>query len=576
MTSKQRPGSGLPEPSDSDELTTAIPTGLSIPFGKYELLQCIAAGGMGEVFLAREVGQTGYEKVQVIKVLLPHLVKDPEFVRLFLDEARIAAQLNHPNIAAIYDLGQNDGSYFIAMEYVHGESLEVIERQAWGRGRKVPLKVLARIVADAAAGLDYAHHASDPSGRPLRIIHRDISPQNVLVGFDGGVKIIDFGIAKAAGRSSQTRVGVVRGKIPYMSPEQAAGLRIDQRSDVFALGVVFFEMATGKRLFPYTNDLRTLALVTRCEVPRPSTLEPDVDAALEAVMLKTLAKDPVDRFQTAGELRAALEEWLSKGGETVPTTLLGAFMGELFNERLELERQEGKQFTSAKVVPSEIFAGQTGQTSIPSPNPSPNPNPEPLLAPPPTSLKTMPAAPRPPRDRQANKSTVLLSRPNLSQAGEAWQYLVLGALALLGVWLLWARFLETGTGSAEVVAAEDASDAGADELEVPEAPGLIPDPPDAARSAPRSKADLAYEDAVRLFKEKRYVAATKQFQKVIDLEPGRARAHLLLGTSLARQRRWDEAAHHYEQFVRLAPEDPMTPEVVKRLKGYYAKPKRRK
>ncbi|MGC4114974.1 MAG: protein kinase [Myxococcales bacterium] len=584
MTAKDRPGGEPAGPSDSDELTTAVPTAISIPFGKYELLQCIAAGGMGEVFLARELGRSGYDKLLVIKVLLPHLVKDPEFVRLFLDEARIAAQLNHPHIAAIYDLGQNEGSYFIAMEYVHGESLEVIERQAYERGRKVPLKILARLIADAASGLEYAHHAKDPGGRPLHVIHRDISPQNVLVGFDGGVKIIDFGIAKAAGRSSQTRVGVVRGKIPYMSPEQAAGLRIDHRTDVFALGVVFFELATGKRLFPYTNDLKTLALVTRCEVPQPSTLEPDVDPVLESVMLKALAKDPQDRYQTAGELRAALEDWLAQGGETVAPTLMGAFMSELFSERLQLEKLEGKSFTSAKVVPSEIFAGQTGQTVIPSgplvraPLPS---APQPHQQPPPPSSppKTAPAGPRPSKkkDRQAFKSTVLLARPSLGTGGEAWQYVVLAALALVGAWLLWARFLESGTGAMPAVAVEDSADSGPEELEVAEAPDLVPDPPDAAKAAaPKSKADLAFEEAVLHFEQKRFAAAAKLFQSVVDAEPNRARAHLLLGTSLARLRRWEEAAHHYEDFVRLAPNDPMTPEVLKRLKAYYARPKRRK
>ena len=189
---------------------------MALEFGKFQLLKKIASGGMGQVFLARAAGERGFEKLQVIKRILPHLVEDEEFMTMFFDEARITARLNHPNIAQIFDLGEAGGSSFIAMEYVPGDDIRRMEKYARAKGEHFPLGVVLRIIADAAAGLDYAHKARGPAGEPLGLVHRDVSPQNILVGFDGGVKLIDFGVAKAAGRLQHTATGILKGKYPYI------------------------------------------------------------------------------------------------------------------------------------------------------------------------------------------------------------------------------------------------------------------------------------------------------------------------------------------------------------------------
>ncbi|MBI5478859.1 MAG: serine/threonine protein kinase, partial [Deltaproteobacteria bacterium] len=239
---------------------------MGIPFGRYELLRKIAAGGMGQVLLARK-GAEGFEKLVVIKRILPHLVEDEEFFTMFMDEARITMRLDHPNIARINEFGVENGIHYIEMEYVAGEDVRRVDKRARAVGQTIPLGIILRIMADAAAGLDFAHKAKDARGLPLNLVHRDVSPQNVLVGFDGAVKLIDFGVAKAAGRAQHTATGILKGKFPYMSPEQADGLEMDGRSDVFALAIVMWELLTGKRLFKGENELMTQRLVKACQVP---------------------------------------------------------------------------------------------------------------------------------------------------------------------------------------------------------------------------------------------------------------------------------------------------------------------
>ena len=242
---------------------------MGIPFGRYTLLKKIASGGMGQVLLGKK-GSDDFEKLVVIKRILPHLVEDEEFFAMFRDEAKITMRLDHPNIARINEFGVENGVHYIEMEYVAGEDLRRIEKQAAAVGKGIPIGVVVRIIADAAAGLDFAHKARDAKGTPLNLVHRDVSPQNVLVGFDGSVKLIDFGVAKAAGRAQHTATGILKGKFPYMSPEQADGLDLDARSDVFALGIVLWEQLTGRRLFKGDNDLATQRLVKACQVPPPS------------------------------------------------------------------------------------------------------------------------------------------------------------------------------------------------------------------------------------------------------------------------------------------------------------------
>src|SRR5229473_2100159 len=279
--SAARPGASVP-------FRTSGAATMQEKFGRYELLKRLAGGGMGEVYLARQRGIDGFQKLLVIKTLLPHLCEDEEFITMFKDEARVTAQLIHPNICQVFEFDQVGGVYYMCMEYLRGEDL------------RVPL--ICRIIADAASGLDFAHRLRDAKGEPYHIVHRDISPQNILVTFEGGVKIIDFGVAKAAGRAQHTRTGALKGKCSYMSPEQAAGATVDGRSDIFALGIVLHELLTGRRLFKAEDDVQTLARVRECRVPPPSQLDPGLPPDLDPIVLKALAKDPAARYAGAQEL----------------------------------------------------------------------------------------------------------------------------------------------------------------------------------------------------------------------------------------------------------------------------------
>lgn len=311
-------------------------------YGRYQLVKKLATGGMAQIFLALQEGVEGFRKTVVLKRILPHLAENDDFITMFLDEARIAARLNHPNIAQIFDLGAHEDSYFIAMEYVHGEDVRRVWKQAERMGREIPVPLVCRLVIEACSGLDYAHKKADGSGRPLDIVHRDVSPQNIIVSFEGYVKIVDFGIAKAADQATITRSGVLKGKYSYMSPEQAAGQHIDCRSDVFAIGVVLYELLTGVRLFKRTNDLQTLNAVMECAVEPPSKVNPRCPTDLDPIVLKALAKDVGARYPEARALAADLERWLLGNQHVASTAELGAFMQELYAERLAQEAEEGR------------------------------------------------------------------------------------------------------------------------------------------------------------------------------------------------------------------------------------------
>ncbi|MBZ0116610.1 MAG: serine/threonine protein kinase [Sandaracinaceae bacterium] len=273
--------------------------------GRYELLERLDVGGMAEVFKARQEGVAGFERLVAIKRLLPHVAADSDLVRMFVEEAKLAVQLSHPSIARVFDLGTDDGGYFIAMEFIEGRSLAAIGQQLAAEGHRLPLGAVAYVVEHVADALHYAHGATDTLGRQLGIVHRDVSPQNVLVSFEGAVKVIDFGLAKAAHRVSQTRAGVVKGKLAYLSPEQAHGRRVDARTDVFALGICAWEMLTGARAFKREDDQQTVLAIRAGQIDPPSRLVP-VPRDLEAIVMRALAADPNARYQSAGELRDAI------------------------------------------------------------------------------------------------------------------------------------------------------------------------------------------------------------------------------------------------------------------------------
>ncbi|HSO36888.1 MAG TPA: serine/threonine-protein kinase [Labilithrix sp.] len=316
-------------------------------FGKYQLFASLGRGGMADVFLAVARGQMGFNKLAVIKRLRQALAEESAFRTMFLDEARLAARLSHPNIVHTYEVGEQNGVYFIAMEYLEGQSLNKVLKEALRRKDVIEPEVGARIIADALGGLAYAHALGDYDGRPLGIIHRDISPHNIFVTYDGHTKLVDFGIAKAALSSTETEVGVLKGKVAYMSPEQAMGGRIDQRADIFAMGIVLWELLARQRLMTGESAANTLHKLMNEPIPRLSKALPSVDPALEAIVMKSLEKDPQYRFQSAGEMRDALEDWLRGNPRQTRQEDVSRKMLALFGSvREEVQRQVQKHMAA--------------------------------------------------------------------------------------------------------------------------------------------------------------------------------------------------------------------------------------
>jgi serine/threonine protein kinase len=303
--------------------------------GKYRVVRRLATGGMAEIYLAEARGIEGFAKHVVLKCILPQYASSETFVRLFLNEARVSATLDHPNIAGVYDIGEVDGTYFFAMEYLHGEDLGHILRELVTRHARLPLEHALTIGTGVAAGLHAAHEKHGSDGRALGIVHRDVSPSNVVVTFDGGVKLVDFGVAKLTAEAESTRTGTIRGKVSYMSPEQCNNDPVDRRSDIFSLGVLLYELTTMTRLFRAESDAATLKLVLETRVPRPISNQPDYPAELEAVLLRALARNRDERFGSARELQLALEEVARRLGVVTSAARLGEWMLGFFGARPE-------------------------------------------------------------------------------------------------------------------------------------------------------------------------------------------------------------------------------------------------
>jgi serine/threonine-protein kinase len=299
-------------------------------FGRYTLVERIGAGGMAEVFLAIVAGPEGFRRSLVIKRMLPQLSHDTEFVRMFVDEAKVSALLSHPNLVQVFEFGKVEDSYFIAMEYVHGRTLTAIMAELANRQRQMPIAASVEIARQVCSGLDYAHALQGPDGKPLGIVHRDISPPNLMVDRHGVAKILDFGIARVADelREVRTRVGTMKGKISYMSPEQLNLHDIDHRSDIFAIGVVLHELLTGQRLFRANNDYTSSRMVLEAEIRRPSSVNPAVPAALDQVVMRALERDRDLRYPTAGEMASALEDVMRES--SLPSQEQGKLLAELF------------------------------------------------------------------------------------------------------------------------------------------------------------------------------------------------------------------------------------------------------
>jgi serine/threonine protein kinase len=280
-----------------------------IQFGKYTLFERIGRGGMADVFKGRVSGPQGFERTFVVKRILPHLSDDPTFIKMFVEEAKLSARLAHPNIVQIFELGAVEGEYFISMEYIRGRDLSETMRAIWKTMGPPRPELVAYIGREACRALSYAHSLADERGRPLGMIHRDVSPSNIMMSYEGAVKLLDFGIAKALGEAPETtKSGTMKGKYAYMAPEQTEGDDVDHRIDIFSCGIVLHEVLTGRRLFKGQNDVLTIERVRRCEVPPPSAQNPMVPPELDAIILKALARDRDKRWATAADMADALDD----------------------------------------------------------------------------------------------------------------------------------------------------------------------------------------------------------------------------------------------------------------------------
>lgn len=335
--------------------------------GRYHLLKRIGLGGMAEIWVARVAGIQGVQKICVVKRILPHLAESPEFVRMFMDEARIAATLTHPNLVQMYDVEEIDRIPLIAMEYLHGEDLRAIKKALRTQKRRMPLDHAINVAIGMSAGLHYAHEKVGFDGKPLNIVHRDISPHNVIVTYEGAVKILDFGIAKAANRMNETRDGALKGKIPYMSPEQCRSERLDRRTDIYSTGIILYEMSTGHRIFRRgATEFEIMRAIVEDQVTPPTRLVIDYPPELERIVLKCLAKNRAERYATARDLQIDLEAFAREHRLNTSALALASFVGELFGQRAEAWRDadaSGDDFLAQiveRAPASELLADDWG------------------------------------------------------------------------------------------------------------------------------------------------------------------------------------------------------------------------
>jgi serine/threonine-protein kinase len=345
----------MSDPETPVERSVALTPAVSRKVGRYVLHYLLGRGGMGSVYLSRLVGAEGFERWVAVKQLHEHLADDPNIVSMFLDEARTSARLSHPNVVQVTDFGVEGRAPYLVMEYVSGENLSVINRRCRKRGTPLPIPLSVRVLAWACEGLHHAHELKDDAGQPMGLVHRDVSPQNVLVSYDGVVKVTDFGIAKVAHRAgSLTKPGQLKGKAAYMAPEQVQGLPIDRRADVFALGIVLYEATTGRRLFQSDNEFESLRRIKDGDITSPRIVDKLFPEGLEQIVLRALATRAEDRYQTAREMQRDLEQFLGKSGDLVGSAELADFMEETFADRRKT-REERLRAVPSSTSPRPSF-----------------------------------------------------------------------------------------------------------------------------------------------------------------------------------------------------------------------------
>ncbi len=495
--------------------------------GKYQLLHKLATGGMAEVFLARAAGPMGFEKLVVLKRILPHLASERPFVEMFLSEARLAAQLNHPSIVQIFDFGEAEGAYFLAMEYIDGPNLREVLTRAGGLGLALPVALCARVIASACEGLTFAHNFWDPvTGQPLNIIHRDISPDNILLSKQGAVKVVDFGIAKAAGTSPHTQTGVLKGKLAYMPPEQLRNEPLDRRTDVYSLGVVLYELLTGQKPFTANSEAGMVQAIL-FEAQAPVTHHRvDVPELVQRILGRALAKERERRYPDCATFQGELEEFILSTGKQMGATQLAQFACMMSNmdagspalQPLSALRSSLRAAVEPEVTPTKPPVGEVTSAARPSrlavkaiqeahgaPAPEEKPPPVPPLASAPRGLRVPP-----------------------------WAAVVGGGLLLVGGGYVGTRLpprsastSSQGSTPAEVIpppipVPQEPLDAGV-EVELPPpshppSPSPSPSPPPRPRQAPsKGTLEIHTEPGVHVFLDKFQMG--KSPLRPIELEP---------------------------------------------------------
>jgi len=326
--------------------------------GKYRIIAELGRGGMAHVYLAYLSGPSDFNKLVVLKLLRPMFANDPELRGMFFDEARLAARLAHPNVVQTYEVGSDGDDHFLTMEYLEGQSLSAIRRAEWAHPMSIALHL--RILADVCAGLEYAHELTDFDGTPLKMVHRDVSPNNIFVTYDGQVKLLDFGLAKAAWNSIRTQSGVIRGTMGYISPEQILATGVDRRADIFAVGVLLWEAVTRVRMWQGMKDVAIMQAILDGAIPTPRSVNPSVPVALERICMKALARRREDRYSTASELQAEIEEFAEQFSPHVGVRDSGRFVAELFADT----RERMKALVERQLVKPSLGTGALDTGSL--------------------------------------------------------------------------------------------------------------------------------------------------------------------------------------------------------------------
>lgn len=340
-------------------------------FGRYLLLDKVAAGGMAEVWRAKLVGEANFQRIVALKKILPHVSEDPEFISMFQDEANITVLLQHPNIGQVFEFAKEEDLYYIAMEYISGKDLKTIWAHLRQRKQVIPQALSCYIVQKMAEGLDYAHRKRDNFGNPLGIVHRDVSPQNVLLSWEGDVKVIDFGIAAAEDKASKTRAGTLKGKFAYMSPDQIRGFKLDGRADTFALGVVLYELLTGERGFAAESEFSLLEKVRNVDIKPPTMVNHEIPPELERIVFKALTKDRDERYAYASDFAEDLQRYLLMHGRPPNAQSLGQFLRETFTVEYDKERLRLESYREVEAEPPKKAEPPPPPQALPPPPPNP-------------------------------------------------------------------------------------------------------------------------------------------------------------------------------------------------------------